>query len=536
MQIKQKEHGRSMVEMLGVLAVIGVLTIAAVGGYRYAFNKYQANQVYKDIKLIQINLVSQTDGAPYEWEEFREELPSPYTYYVRRDKVQNNFVLIEAVEKNICIHLNRLAQDAGELTLYTMDNLPMDCLVDTQEVVVSFNGEEQLIPCVNNTECPNQEGIYCDEEEEICQRCGFDERLNDDENGCIDLCADRGDEKITSCKIETEKIGWCCRYDEFCSETKAGECVPSDGACIYTFFDADTNMGYKTDCSYYVGISEVMEKSETDCSYYVGVSDVMEKSETDCSYMVSDAGVVSSSVKCTNPKHYCALNWTKSSWNKGDPLPKASAGATGTLYGKCQMLTTHDTNPIVTFSEGTSLVYPKMGCGSSNKYCALNWTKSSWKKGDPLPKASAGATGTLYGKCQMLTTHDTNPIITFSEGASLVYPKMKCRNSTQYCALNWTKSSWEKGEAVPSAGAGASGVLYGKCQMLTTFNVTPYFEQITGTNRIFKAEKKCPPKMYCNLHWKDINCTAAGAGITGRVYGACALWDEKNKTCPKQTE
>ena len=455
MRIKLNEQGRSMIEMLGVLAVIGVLMIVAVGGYRYAFNKYQANQVYKDIKLIQINLVSQTDGVPYEWEEFEEDLPSPYTYFIRRDKAHNDFVLVEAVEQKICVHLNRLAQDAGELMLYTMDNEPMDCSAETQEVVVSFNGVEQLIPCANNNECPNQEGIYCEADEEICQACGFDERLNDDEDGCIDLCADRADEKITSCKIEAEEIGWCCRYDEFCSETKAGECIPSDGACIYTFFDTDTDMGYKTDCSYYVGISEVMEKSETDCSY-----------------TVSTTGVVSRSVKCTNPKHYCVLNWTKPSWKKGDPLPTASAGATGTLYGKCQMLTTHDTNPIITFSEGASLVYPKMGCGTSNKYCALNWTKSSW----------------------------------------------------------------EKGETAPTAGAGASGVLYGKCQMLTTFNVTPYFEQLSGTNRIFKAEKKCPPKMYCHLQWKDINCTAAGAGITGRVYGACALWDEKNTTCPKPAE
>ena len=87
-----------MIEMLGVLAVIGVLTIVAVGGYRYAFNKYQANQVYKDIKLIQINLVSQMSGVPYEWEEFREELPSPYTYYVRRDKI---YVAIAHTRRNL---------------------------------------------------------------------------------------------------------------------------------------------------------------------------------------------------------------------------------------------------------------------------------------------------------------------------------------------------------------------------------------------------------------------------------------------------
>ena len=55
--------------------------------------------------------------------------------------------------------------------------------------------------------------------------------LND--NRCNDLCADRGDEKITSCKIEAEEIGWCCRYDEFCSETKAGDVFRVMGVYLY---------------------------------------------------------------------------------------------------------------------------------------------------------------------------------------------------------------------------------------------------------------------------------------------------------------
>ena len=457
---KRKEQGRSMVEMLGVLAVIGVLTIAAVGGYRYAFNKYQANQVYKDIKLIQINLVSQTDGVPYEWEEFEEDLPSPYTYFIRRDKAHNDFVLVEAVEQKICVHLNRLAQDAGELTLYTMDNTPMDCSAETQEVVVSFNGEEQLIPCADNNECPNQEGIYCNEDEEICQACGFDERLNDDEDGCIDLCADRADEKITSCKIEAEEIGWCCRYDEFCSETKAGECVPSDGVCIYTFFDTDMNFEYTTDCSYIVQeIENVVEKTY----------------ETDCSYTVSSTGEVKHATQCTVPNQYCFLNWTAQTWKKGETVPTAKAGTTGTLYGKCQWLI-RSGDPIIAYSE------------------------------------------------------------TFTATETVIRPQKKCGSSDKYCALNWTKSSWSKGETVPTASAGATGTLYGKCQRLPVFYTHPYFEVVVDNNRIFKAEKRCPPKMYCHLQWKDINCTAAGAGITGKVYGACALWNKTNTTCPKPAE
>ena len=39
------QTGRSMVEMLGVLAIVGVLSIAGLMGYRYAMNKHKANLI-----------------------------------------------------------------------------------------------------------------------------------------------------------------------------------------------------------------------------------------------------------------------------------------------------------------------------------------------------------------------------------------------------------------------------------------------------------------------------------------------------------
>ena len=39
------EAGRSMVEMLGVLAIIGVLSIGGIAGYTMAMNKYNANEI-----------------------------------------------------------------------------------------------------------------------------------------------------------------------------------------------------------------------------------------------------------------------------------------------------------------------------------------------------------------------------------------------------------------------------------------------------------------------------------------------------------
>ena len=51
-QTNLSQSGRSMVEMLGVLAVMGVLSIGAVMGFNYGMNKHRANQVLSDIRLI----------------------------------------------------------------------------------------------------------------------------------------------------------------------------------------------------------------------------------------------------------------------------------------------------------------------------------------------------------------------------------------------------------------------------------------------------------------------------------------------------
>ena len=41
---RTNESGRSMVEMLGVLAIIGVLSIGGIAGYSMAMNRYRANE------------------------------------------------------------------------------------------------------------------------------------------------------------------------------------------------------------------------------------------------------------------------------------------------------------------------------------------------------------------------------------------------------------------------------------------------------------------------------------------------------------
>ena len=49
---KNNQTGRSMVEMLGVLAIIGVLSVGGIAGYSKAMFKYKINKTIQDITSI----------------------------------------------------------------------------------------------------------------------------------------------------------------------------------------------------------------------------------------------------------------------------------------------------------------------------------------------------------------------------------------------------------------------------------------------------------------------------------------------------
>ena len=53
---KKLESGRSMIEMLGVLAIIGVLSVGGIAGYSKAMNKFKTNKVADNLSMIVTNI------------------------------------------------------------------------------------------------------------------------------------------------------------------------------------------------------------------------------------------------------------------------------------------------------------------------------------------------------------------------------------------------------------------------------------------------------------------------------------------------
>ena len=54
--MRVNEQGRSMIEMLGVLAIVGVLSVGGIAGYSKAMTKFKTNKVIDQVNMLSTNI------------------------------------------------------------------------------------------------------------------------------------------------------------------------------------------------------------------------------------------------------------------------------------------------------------------------------------------------------------------------------------------------------------------------------------------------------------------------------------------------
>lgn len=116
-QNKQIESGRTMVEMLGVLAIMGVITMLMITAYNVAFMRFRMNNLIYEISLRTISYVHQMELTPpssgsilYSG-EFGSVTNGGYPAKARVATNSDHFeVIVEAVPRDVC---------EGVLRLYT---------------------------------------------------------------------------------------------------------------------------------------------------------------------------------------------------------------------------------------------------------------------------------------------------------------------------------------------------------------------------------------------------------------------------------
>ena len=158
------QAGRSMIEMLGVLAIIGVLTIGGLMGYRYAMNKHKANLILNDVSLAMADLtVQDPDGGAIARQAVAFNPDSGLAMESERTEDGNNIVYVNGVPKAVCQILIQIKPTDAYENIYDGDLNALTSCNDNQ--TMAFGSKDSGEPPVT-PECQNDSNCAADE---ICQ-------------------------------------------------------------------------------------------------------------------------------------------------------------------------------------------------------------------------------------------------------------------------------------------------------------------------------------------------------------------------------
>ena len=178
------ESGKSMVEMLGVLALMGLLAILGAKGYNMAMERAMANEIINDVNKRSL-LHSQQAGSALDVSEMPDKIRDIYPVSAEKLGVQFFTLKVSQVETPVCRRIADLGytvpiQVTANGTKITSDNTtPCENQAGIVEMAFTFNRTltpcpgclDQITPCLNNSSC--QEGYLCQAGQCICQSpCG----------------------------------------------------------------------------------------------------------------------------------------------------------------------------------------------------------------------------------------------------------------------------------------------------------------------------------------------------------------------------
>ena len=227
------ESGRSMVETLGVLAIMGVLAIGGIAGYRYAVDKYNANEILNEVRKRAV-MVSQQRilNQPIDLSEYGDNTIQGHT--VTTTESYNGsasfFALtVLGVEKDICNQVIKekiqfvVEEKVGEVVVEENTT----CAEGNNDITFAFKNtlEEGVDLRCEGIVCP--EGTACQSGRCLCpnnwEKCG-------------DICCQEGEICTTS---GTAKNSQCYTAEGEC--TRNEDCKTSDGKIDSTKYCAFEN-------------------------------------------------------------------------------------------------------------------------------------------------------------------------------------------------------------------------------------------------------------------------------------------------------
>ncbi len=255
------QQGRSMVEILGVLAVMGVLSAGGIYGYSFAMDKYRANDIVYEVNLRANDIWHKYQEMPLpepsedgtDFDEFPDMTGTGYPIYMTSHPDVAFKTYVEGVSSRVCknvvnMNLNGVIQGIqfvqvnGEKYVGSASICGED-ETDNTIVFTSFldsesnaDGEGQSgDPCVEDGDCLNLCGTAtCDIDKMTCKNSctGTDTPfcLDDGESGiCVECITNKDCESKGRSYICNEETYTCTTLQKTCP---SGTFRTQNGACI----------------------------------------------------------------------------------------------------------------------------------------------------------------------------------------------------------------------------------------------------------------------------------------------------------------
>lgn len=147
------QSGRSMVEMLGTLAIIGVLSIGGITGYSYAMDKYRANEIINDIMLRAVDLNAQLHIRPEpNIDAWATTTAGKYTIGLEKNGEYVNGIQVSGLPKHLCkMVFDGIINNAIIKIGTTEYDTPTDNVCEDTNTMVFYVDEDSSIKAENST-------------------------------------------------------------------------------------------------------------------------------------------------------------------------------------------------------------------------------------------------------------------------------------------------------------------------------------------------------------------------------------------------
>lgn len=147
------QSGRSMVEMLGTLAIIGVLSIGGIAGYSYAMDKYRANEIINDIMLRAVDLNTQLQIRPEpNIDAWATTTAGKYTISLEKNGEYVNGIQVSGLPKHLCkMVFDGIINNAIIKIGATEYDTPTDNVCEDTNTMVFYVDEDSSIKAENST-------------------------------------------------------------------------------------------------------------------------------------------------------------------------------------------------------------------------------------------------------------------------------------------------------------------------------------------------------------------------------------------------